>query len=136
MLGKLLGLLTSDRKVAEILLTYLVTFHRTYDRMGEDFLLGTIKRNPLVSGFTELSDMKFFFIEKDLGDFQFTYLVPQGAVKPAIGATGREIYRGLSVHVGLDDGKFMMFCDSGISGPPTVRAKALAQILSQQFKQA
>jgi hypothetical protein len=125
MFGKLFGRSNKDREVAEILLTYLVTFHRTYARMGLDSLVRAIKGNPLVSGFHDTRDWKAFFIEKDLGDFQFTLATPSIAgVHPGVVVAGRDVYRGFNANVRLPDGKLVLMASADAL---TSRAQSLSR---------
>src|SRR5688572_10708761 len=125
MFGRLFRRSGEDQKVAQVMLTYLVAFHRAYAQMGEEFMLGTIKRNPLISHFQDQRDFKTFFIEQDLGDFQFTYASPSvsGAV-PMVVVSGREIYRGFSASIRLDDGVLSASC----TRPSTARAQSLVRL--------
>ena|SRR6266446_4763602 len=114
-----------DREVAEILLTYFVSFHRAYARMGLDFLVRTIKENRLVSGFSDSREWKVFFIEQDLGDFQFTLItVSIAGSQPAVAVSGTDIYRGFRAQVRLPDGKLTLMPSPE---PLTSRAQSLSR---------
>jgi hypothetical protein len=127
MFGRLFGRSTKDREVAEILLTYLVGFHRTFSQMGLDSLVRSIKGNALVSGFTDNRDWKAFFIQRDLNDFQFTLVTLSTAgSQPAVAVSGRAIYRGFNAQVRLSDGKLMLMPSAE---PLTSRAQSLSRFL-------
>jgi hypothetical protein len=127
MFGKLFGRSNKDRAVAEILLTYLVGFHRTYAQMGLDSLIRNIKRSPLVTWFTEDRDWKAFSIQQDLDDFQFTLInLSIAGSKPAVAVSGRDIYRGFEAQVDLPDGKLTLM-------PSAEQLTSRAQSLSRNF---
>jgi hypothetical protein len=95
--------------------------------MGLDSLIRTITRSPLVTGFTEDRDWKAFFIQQDLGDFQFTLInLSIGGLKPAVVVSGRDIYRGFEARVSLPDGKLTLM-------PSAEQLTSRAQSLSRNF---
>ena len=118
----------ADRENAQIVHMYLTTFHRTFNRMGVEFMLNMIKTNPLVTDFTDFKDYKIFFVKENITDFQFTFpTLPMTESKPVIIAAGRHIYRGISAHVNLETGRTALFPVSSLDHPPTQRAIRFAK---------
>jgi hypothetical protein len=130
MFSFLWGKATADVNSAKLLHTYLTSYHRTYAAMGFDFLLGTIKGNPLVSDYQDSGDFKSYRIETDLSDFAFiitSVRVPNAI--PSVSVSGSDTYKGFSVNVGLPDGKFMLLMKS-----PTRRANNLCTLFQTQYR--
>jgi hypothetical protein len=128
-LGFLFGKKAIDEYRAEVLHTYLQTYHRTFERIGLDRLLGTIKSNALVERFADIGDYKSFGIKTDIGDFNFIIPTPKGVEgKPIVTVHGAGPYQGFSVLIRLDDGGLLLFMKDS-----TARAMKLCEIFQTKY---
>ena len=132
MFGFLLGTARTDLEVAKIINVYLGTYHRTYTNMGLDFMLGTIKANPLVTDFHDHGDTKQFRIQRELADFLFilsTFPIPNTV--PMVMAKGTETFKGFTIHFDLAKGSLMVDLKRSPNASP--RAINLAKLFGSKF---
>ncbi len=129
MFGLLFGSAKIDAYRAEVIHTYLGAYHRTYNMLGFESLIGTIQSNKLISGFRQLKDgFRTFVIPGDLNDFEFFISKTDLPGARAITAYGRNLYRGFLVTVTLETGKYSFFTNN-----PTPRATNLGNLFETKY---
>lgn len=130
MFGFLFGKKAIDEYRAQVIHTYLQTYHRVHESMGMDFLLGTIKSNPLTSDFADLGDSKSFRIKADIADFNFLIpTVKSEHAKPIVSVFGDGPYSGFNLMARLDTGSLILMMQSGSSA----RAMKLCDVFQAQY---
>jgi hypothetical protein len=107
----MLGLFASktrkeDNAVAQMLLVTLASLKKTHQKMGCDFMLGTIRSYPGITLMTDVPNHMMFRYPNELNPFVFAYM--KTSASEGISAVGGPPYNGFSVTVGLQGTGFLV----------------------------
>jgi hypothetical protein len=129
MFGFIFGAAKIDAYRADVIHTYLGTFHRVHETLGSDSLIRTIQTNPNIV-FQDQGQFKAFRVPGDLDDFEFILpnLINVPSAQPLVAVHGRTTYRGFQVNVSLTKGTYMLFMKE-----PTRRASNLCQLFQTKY---
>jgi hypothetical protein len=116
----------TDEHVAEMLYVTFASYKATFDRMGRDFLVGTIKQYPGITVMSDRVPEEFIFrFPNELSPFVVAANFTRDPF--TFTAVGEPPYAGFMVVLGLKGGGRLMTSAGQRSGRATPRGKYLSK---------